>query len=335
MTSKPLVYISYSLEDLRFVEQLLIFLRPYIRSGEFETWDDGAIAVGGNWQPEMDQAIDRADVAIVLVSPTYLAQSSTEDHELHRLLERQKEGGLRILPLIVLPSAWAHTPLVYLPVWPRNGRALDELSELQRNRVWVDFTESLLGIVHGLRNPGSQLALPVTPAAAEPTSRPARQTRQARSDLLADDDGGGLGRTFFISHAREDGDFAENLKGRMAQRGFTGWIDIDILEAGVDWRTEIDRALLQSCAVILVLSPDSKASEYVTYEWAYGLGLGRSIVPLLLRETPIHPRLEPFQYLDFTNRAARPWDRLFTRLGELSKGVPATTDTRQRSRILR
>jgi hypothetical protein len=324
MTSKPLVYISYSLEDLRFVEQLLVFLRPYIRAGEFEMLDDSAIAVGSQWPPEMDRAIDRADVAIVLVSPAYLASTTIEDHELHRLLKKRNEGSLRILPLLVRPSAWAQTPLVYLPVWPRNGRALDDLTIPQRNRVLVDFTESLVGIVHQLRSPDSQLALAEAPTPVDSSPPPRRATRQTRAAHSAERDGHGPGRAFFISHAREDGDFAENLKGRMAQKGFTGWIDIDVLEAGVDWRTEIDRALQQSSAVILVLSPDSKASEYVTYEWAYGLGLGRSIVPLLLRETPIHPRLEPFQYLDFTNRAARPWDRLFARLDELSKGRPAT-----------
>jgi hypothetical protein len=124
--------------------------------------------------------------------------------------------------------------------------------------------------------------------------------------------------SFFISHSKDDGDFAENLKFTLEKEGFFGWIDTDVLEAGADWRQEIDDAVLKSIAVILVLSPEAKKSEYVTYEWAFALGSGLRIVPLKLKETPIHPRLEIFQYLDFTNRRARPWSRLLSLLHEIS-----------------
>ena len=48
-----------------------------------------------------------------------------------------------------------------------------------------------------------------------------------------------------------------------------------ILRPGSDWRQEIDRAIRDSFVLIVVVSPDSKASEYVTYEWAFALGLGQ------------------------------------------------------------
>jgi hypothetical protein len=41
---------------------------------------------------------------------------------------------------------------------------------------------------------------------------------------------------FFISHSKDDGDFAENLKFTLEKEGFFGWIDADVLEAGTDWR---------------------------------------------------------------------------------------------------
>ena len=60
----------------------------------------------------------------------------------------------------------------------------------------------------------------------------------------------------------------------------------------------------------------------MTYEWAFALGSGLRIVPLMLRDTSIHPRLEVFQYLDFTNRRARPWNRLFGLLADVSEAAP-------------
>ena len=114
----------------------------------------------------------------------------------------------------------------------------------------------------------------------------------------------------FISYHHNDGDFAENLNTKLRESGFDTWMDEAGLACGDDWRTEIDHAIGEAGALILVMTPDSLASSYVTYEWAFALGAGVDIIPIMLKETDVHPRLEMIQYLDFTNRRARPWDRL-------------------------
>jgi hypothetical protein len=124
---------------------------------------------------------------------------------------------------------------------------------------------------------------------------------------------------FFVCHAHEDGDFAENVKHRMAAEGFVAWIDTDSLLVGVDWRQEIDDTIREAAAVVLVVTPAAKISEYVTYEWALAWGLGIPVIPVMLKPTSLHPRLETFQFLDFTNRAARPWGRLKDALATIAK----------------
>jgi len=44
------------------------------------------------------------------------------------------------------------------------------------------------------------------------------------------------------------------------------------------------------------------------------------VIPILLKPTELHPRLEALQYLDFSNRVARPWDAL---IEALQKAVEA------------
>ena len=188
----------------------------------------------------------------------------------------------------------------------------------ERDRLWSDFTEVLIAALHRLEEQSTEPPVDQVEGESEfKEQKPGVNGGTERGESPRRE-GSKNGSLFFISHAKEDGDFVENLKFRMAEAGLTGWIDIDVLEAGTDWRKEIDETILRSRAVILILSPDSKASEYVTYEWAFGLGSGLRVIPLLLRDTPIHPRLEAFQYLDFTNRRARPWSRLFALLRELS-----------------
>lgn len=125
----------------------------------------------------------------------------------------------------------------------------------------------------------------------------------------------------FISHSHEDSDFAEILEHRLSQANVTVWRDVNI-RGGEDWRKGIDQAIKEAFALIVIMTPEAKASEYVTYEWAFAWGAGVKIIPLLLKRTELHPRLESLQYLDFTNRTARPWDTLIELLGEAEASEP-------------
>lgn len=125
----------------------------------------------------------------------------------------------------------------------------------------------------------------------------------------------------FISHSHEDSDFAEVCQARLKQAAFTGWRDVGI-RGGSDWRREIDQAIKEAIAVIVVMTPEAKASEYVTYEWAVAWGAGVKVIPILLKETQLHPRLESLQYLNFTSRTARPWDDLIIVLRETESSRP-------------
>jgi tetratricopeptide (TPR) repeat protein len=121
-------------------------------------------------------------------------------------------------------------------------------------------------------------------------------------------------RHIFICYQHEDSDFAQVLINRVEKAGFHTWIDDNQLRAGEDWRTGIDQAIKDAFALIVIMSPKAKASEYVTYEWAFAWGAGVKVIPVLYKETPLHPRLDALQYLNFTDRVVRPWDTLINTL---------------------
>lgn len=126
----------------------------------------------------------------------------------------------------------------------------------------------------------------------------------------------------FISYSHNDFEFAENLELRLQKEGFETWMDEERLTAGEDWREEIDIAIKDSFALLLVLTPKALESRYVTYEWSFAWGNGKKVIPLLLNQVDddkLHPRLDRRQHLDFTTRKGRPWSKLFQRLKELEK----------------
>jgi HEAT repeat protein len=122
----------------------------------------------------------------------------------------------------------------------------------------------------------------------------------------------------FISYNHEDEDFAEILSQKLQSSGFATWRDVDMLRAGEVWRVEIDQAIKDSFAMIVVMTPKAKISEYVTYEWAFAFGVGVKIIPIMLKSTNLHPRLEDIQYLDFTGRV-RPWKELIDTAQKVAK----------------
>lgn len=70
----------------------------------------------------------------------------------------------------------------------------------------------------------------------------------------------------FISYAHEDNEIAQKLEDALQHRQV--WRDVRIPN-GVYWRPEIDINLANCSIVIVIISPHSMDSAYVTYEWCY------------------------------------------------------------------
>ncbi len=132
----------------------------------------------------------------------------------------------------------------------------------------------------------------------------------------------------FVSYARRDTEFVERMREKLRASAFEIWTD-SALAPGADWRLEIDEAIRSAFALIVVITPESKTSEYVTYEWAFALGIGIRVIPLVLKPTRLHPRLEFLQHVDFINFNSDdfPWERLIEGLQRVTEDR-ATAPTR-------
>ena len=64
----PSVFISYSHKDEEWKDRLVTHLGVLEKEGLLDLWDDRKIEVGDDWRPEIEKAIERADIAILLIS---------------------------------------------------------------------------------------------------------------------------------------------------------------------------------------------------------------------------------------------------------------------------
>lgn len=102
----------------------------------------------------------------------------------------------------------------------------------------------------------------------------------------------------FISYSRKDITFVEGLVSDLKKAGLHVWYDLSGLDGGVRWRVEIEKAIRESQYVLVVLSPDSVASEWVEREYLFSTTHGKKIIPLFYRPCDLPMYYLNVQYID-------------------------------------
>jgi hypothetical protein len=91
MQTSPL-FISYSRKDVRYLRELKNQLAGIEATYGLDIFDDSRIQVGQSFRAEILEALERAQVGILLVSPDFLASPFVTQIELPKLLAK---AGLR------------------------------------------------------------------------------------------------------------------------------------------------------------------------------------------------------------------------------------------------
>jgi len=125
------IFVSYSHrdhEDTTLVRQVFTHLHGLRQSfPDLEIWiDQKMIRVGDQWLPEIDQALTAADLAVMVISPEFLASPFITQQELSRLLKRRNEAGLRLVPILLGSCRWPEW-LAATEIRPRGDLALAEI----------------------------------------------------------------------------------------------------------------------------------------------------------------------------------------------------------------
>lgn len=124
------VFLSYSHKDEKWKEQLATHLGVLATQHGIDIWDDRRIKAGENWEGEIEDALSRARVAILLVSADFLNSEFVARREIPQILLMNQQKGLKIFPIIVRHCPWQVVPwLSRLQIRPRGAQPLSTLSE--------------------------------------------------------------------------------------------------------------------------------------------------------------------------------------------------------------
>ena len=141
------VFVSYSHDDTDWLKRFLVHTAVLERRGLVDVWSDTRLAVGTEWQKEIDSALTAAKVSVLLVSPAFLASRFIWDHEMPLIVAHAAQG-MSVLPLITRPCAWRlEEELARLQARPTDGRPLSLGSESQVDSDLSAFAYELAALV--------------------------------------------------------------------------------------------------------------------------------------------------------------------------------------------
>ncbi|MBF0424587.1 MAG: toll/interleukin-1 receptor domain-containing protein [Magnetococcales bacterium] len=135
------VFISYAHEDKNFRKALNNQLMPLKRVGLVSVWHDRMIAAGTEWESQIDAALERCQIVLLLVSPNFFASDYCYGKEAKRALERHHAGEARVIPVILKPCEWQIDPLAKLQALPEDGKAVT--SWKTHDHAWVQVAKAI------------------------------------------------------------------------------------------------------------------------------------------------------------------------------------------------
>jgi hypothetical protein len=123
--ARDMIFISYSHRDKKWVDELVTMLRPMKQNLAMEVWSDKRIKPGRLWSEEIEEAIRRSKIAVLLVSRHFLDSDFVSTHELPALTHAADSGHLQVFWIACSHCLYEHTDIARFQAANNPARPLD------------------------------------------------------------------------------------------------------------------------------------------------------------------------------------------------------------------
>jgi serine protease AprX len=143
------VFCSYSHQDVSLWLEFKSHLSPMERIRLIEVWSDQAIPAGTEWEPQIYEKLESADLVLLFVSSFFVASDYCYSKEMQRALERHCAGNARVIPILVRPVDVDGTPIAKLQMLPSGKQPVTGFTDPHQG--WAVIAAKLREIVMELR----------------------------------------------------------------------------------------------------------------------------------------------------------------------------------------
>jgi hypothetical protein len=147
------IFFCYAREDEALLNKLKAHLKPLKRQGLIDVWYDRDISAGTEWEQEIKEHLNSAQIVLLLVSPDFMDSEYCYSIEMKQALERHARGEAKVIPVILRYVDWHGEPLGKLQALPTDGKPV-------RGPDWYDLDSALYDVTAGIRKVVEQLTAP-------------------------------------------------------------------------------------------------------------------------------------------------------------------------------
>jgi hypothetical protein len=103
----------------------------------------------------------------------------------------------------------------------------------------------------------------------------------------------------FISYASDDrAATVETYVKQLREHGYDVWVDREGIIGGESWKQSLANAINQAAVVNLIITPDSVMSKWVHAEVRRARELGKTVLPVMMRELKTDEQRRAFKEMD-------------------------------------
>lgn len=136
------VFVSYARQDDELRRKLSDHLGGLRNGGYIKEWNDAQIIPGSEWESEIREKLEEADIILLLITSSFLGSKFIGDVELVRALDRHRRKEAIVIPVILKPADWKSTGLKDLQALPEGAKPVS---------LWANSDEAYVSIAEGLR----------------------------------------------------------------------------------------------------------------------------------------------------------------------------------------
>lgn len=145
---KHSIFISYSHKDTEWLEEVKTHIKPLERYYGIEEWDDKKLRTSDRWKVEISKVLNEATIAILLVSPYFVASDFIVNNELQPLLENANKKGVKIMPVMVSPcETLEESGLLYYQASNGPDKTLIEMNKGEVHRTLSKLVKDIKSII--------------------------------------------------------------------------------------------------------------------------------------------------------------------------------------------
>lgn len=143
------LFICYShqdnLDDNPYIEQFKRHTAPLKNNGLIEEWYDREIFPGEDYQNEIDNNLEDADIICLFISANFLSSDNCMK-EKKKSLELRKKKGISVIPIILSHCGWKDDKdISKLLALPTDGDPVSNFQDL--DKAWLDVYNGLKKVI--------------------------------------------------------------------------------------------------------------------------------------------------------------------------------------------